>query len=48
MPEDPRTAPLEKAVREGMRSSLIGIGSNLALAVFKCVAGFRRREHPEN
>jgi cation diffusion facilitator family transporter len=40
MPEDPRTAPLEKAVHEGMRSSLVGIGSNLALAAFKCVAGF--------
>jgi cation diffusion facilitator family transporter len=40
MPEDSRTAPLEKAVHEGMRSSLVGIGSNLALAAFKCVAGF--------
>lgn len=40
MPEEPRTAPLEKAVQEGMRSSLVGIGSNLALAAFKCVAGF--------
>ena len=40
MPEDPRTASLEKAVHEGMRSSLVGIGSNLVLAVFKCVAGF--------
>jgi cation diffusion facilitator family transporter len=40
MAEDPRTAPLVKAVREGMRSSLVGIGANLALAVFKCAAGF--------
>jgi cation diffusion facilitator family transporter len=40
MSDDPRTAPLEKAVHEGMRSSLVGIGSNLALAAFKCVAGF--------
>jgi cation diffusion facilitator family transporter len=40
MTEDSRTAPLEKAVHEGMRSSLVGIGSNLALAAFKCVAGF--------
>src|ERR1700737_3829661 len=40
MAEGSRTAPLEKAVHEGMRSSLVGIGSNLALAAFKCVAGF--------
>jgi cation diffusion facilitator family transporter len=40
MPENPRLAALEKAVHEGMRSSLVGIGSNLALAAFKCVAGF--------
>jgi cation diffusion facilitator family transporter len=40
MPEDPRTAPLEKAVHEGMRSSLVGIGANLVLAAFKCVAGY--------
>ena len=40
MPQDPRTAPLEKAVHEGMRSSLVGIGSNLVLAAFKCVAGY--------
>src|ERR1700733_4506552 len=40
MSDHPRTAPLEKAVHEGMRSSLVGIGSNLALAAFKCVAGF--------
>src|SRR5258708_819412 len=40
MPEDPRTAPLEKAVHEVMRSSLVGIGSNLALAALKCVAGY--------
>jgi cation diffusion facilitator family transporter len=40
MAEDPSTAPLVKAVREGMRSSLVGIGANLALAVFKCAAGF--------
>ena len=40
MSDDPRTAPLEKAVHEGMRSSLVGIGSNLVLAAFKCVAGF--------
>jgi cation diffusion facilitator family transporter len=40
MPKDPRTAPLEEAVHEGMRSSLVGIGSNLALAAFKCMAGF--------
>jgi cation diffusion facilitator family transporter len=40
MAEDPRTAPLVKAVHEGMRSSLVGIGANLALAIFKCAAGF--------
>jgi cation diffusion facilitator family transporter len=38
--EDARIAPLERAVHRGMKSSLIGIGSNLALASFKCVAGF--------
>ena len=32
--------PIEEAVQRGMRSSLVGIGSNLALAIFKCVAGF--------
>jgi len=40
MPEDLRTTPLEKAVHEGMRSSLVGIGANLVLAAFKCVAGY--------
>jgi cation diffusion facilitator family transporter len=40
MPEDPRSTPLEKAVHEGMRSSLVGIGANLTLAAFKCVAGY--------
>src|ERR1700682_466165 len=40
MAEDSRTAPLEKAVHEGMKSSMGGIGSNLALAAFKCAAGF--------
>jgi hypothetical protein len=39
MAADPRTAPLEIAVHEGMQSSLVGIGGNLALAVFKCGAG---------
>src|ERR1700712_4593105 len=29
----------EQAVAKGLRSSLIGIGSNLLLAAFKCVAG---------
>lgn len=36
---DPRTLPLERAVESGMRSSLVGIGSNLALAALKTVAG---------
>jgi cation diffusion facilitator family transporter len=40
MTEDSGTAPLEKAVHEGMKSSLVGIGSNLVLAGFKCVTGF--------
>jgi cation diffusion facilitator family transporter len=40
MSEEPRTAPLEKAIHEGMRSSLVGIGSNLVLAAFKCAAGY--------
>jgi hypothetical protein len=31
MPEDPRMAPLEKAVHQGMRSSLVGIAANLVL-----------------
>ena len=31
--------PVEKAVQKGMRSSLVGIGFNLALAGFKCAAG---------
>jgi cation diffusion facilitator family transporter len=30
----------EQMVERGLRSSLIGIGFNLVLAVFKCVAGF--------
>jgi cation diffusion facilitator family transporter len=40
MPEDLRTAPLEKAVHKGMPSSLAEIGANLVLAAFKCVAGY--------
>src|SRR3984893_18264663 len=40
MPEDPRMAPLEKAVHQGMRSSLVGIAANLVLASFKCAAGY--------
>ena len=44
MPEDPRTAPLEKAVHEDMRSSLVGIGANRVLAAFKCLAGYRTQE----
>jgi cation diffusion facilitator family transporter len=40
MSEDPRTAPLEKAIHQGMRSSLVGIAANLVLASFKCVAGY--------
>lgn len=36
---DPRTLPLERAVKSGMRSSLVGIGSNLLLAAFKTIAG---------
>jgi cation diffusion facilitator family transporter len=40
MPEDLRTAPLEKVVHKGMPPSLAGIGANLVLAAFKCVAGY--------
>jgi divalent metal cation (Fe/Co/Zn/Cd) transporter len=34
------TSPIESEVQDGLNSSLVGIGSNLALAAFKCVAGF--------
>ena len=40
MPENPRIASFENAVHEGMRSSLVGIGTSLVLAAFKCVAGY--------
>jgi cation diffusion facilitator family transporter len=40
MTEQPRILAVERAVRKGLKSSLIGIGSNLVLAGFKCVAGF--------
>lgn len=36
---DARILPLERAVHRGMRSSLVGIASNLALAGLKTVAG---------
>ena len=39
MQNETRLLPLERAVHKGMRSSLLGIASNLVLAVFKCVAG---------
>jgi cation diffusion facilitator family transporter len=36
----PQALPIEKAVARGLKSSLVGIGFNLALALFKCAAGF--------
>ena len=38
--EEHSTSTIERAVQDGLKSSLVGIGSNLALAGFKCVAGF--------
>jgi cation diffusion facilitator family transporter len=35
-----RTQTPEQTVQRGLKSSLIGIGFNLVLALFKCVAGF--------
>jgi cation diffusion facilitator family transporter len=32
--------PIEQTVQRGLRSSLVGIGSNLGLSVLKCGAGF--------
>jgi divalent metal cation (Fe/Co/Zn/Cd) transporter len=40
MTEEHSTSTIERAVQDGLRSSLVGIGSNLVLAGFKCVAGF--------
>jgi cation diffusion facilitator family transporter len=40
MIEEHSTSTIERAVQDGLKSSLVGIGSNLALAGFKCVAGF--------
>jgi cation diffusion facilitator family transporter len=40
MTEEHSTSTIERAVQDGLKSSLVGIGSNLALAGFKCVAGF--------
>jgi cation diffusion facilitator family transporter len=40
MTEQAVVLPVEKAVQRGMKSSLVGIGFNLALAGFKCAAGF--------
>ena len=40
MTEKHSTSTIERAVQDGLKSSLVGIGSNLALAGFKCVAGF--------
>lgn len=39
MTKDVQALPIERAVQNGMKSSLVGIGSNLVLAGFKCVAG---------
>jgi cation diffusion facilitator family transporter len=40
MTEEHSTSTIERAVQDGLKSSLVGICSNLALAGFKCVAGF--------
>ena len=40
MIEEHSTSTIERAVQDGLKSSLVGIGSNLALAGLKCVAGF--------
>jgi divalent metal cation (Fe/Co/Zn/Cd) transporter len=40
MTEEHSASTIERAVQDGLKSSLAGICSNLALAGFKCVAGF--------